>query len=57
MRVEFRRLPLNAIQCQLGHANLGTPSIYLRGIDTEEIIATVRAGRAPMMSATAGLRL
>jgi integrase len=32
-------------------------SIYLQGIDTEEIIATVHARRAPMMSATAGLRL
>jgi hypothetical protein len=39
------------------HANLGTTSIYLQGIDTEEIIATVHARRAPMMSATAGLRL
>jgi integrase len=48
---------LNVIQRQLGHANLGTTSIYLQGIDTEEIIATVHAGRAPMMSATAGLRL
>jgi site-specific recombinase XerD len=45
------------IQRQLGHANLGTTSIYLQGIDTEEIIATVHACRAPMMSATAGLRL
>jgi site-specific recombinase XerD len=50
-------VPLNIIQRQLGHANLGTTSIYLQGIDTEEIIATVRARRAPMMSATAGLRL
>jgi integrase/recombinase XerD len=49
--------PLNIIQGQLGHANLGTTSIYLQGIDTEEIIATVHARRAPMMSATAGLRL
>jgi hypothetical protein len=31
--------------------------IYLQGIDTEEIIATAHARRAPMMSATAGLRL
>jgi integrase/recombinase XerD len=47
---------LNIIQRQLGHANLGTTSIYLQGIDTEEIIG---AGprQAPMMSATAGLRL
>jgi hypothetical protein len=32
-------------------------STYLQGIDPEEIIATVRTRRAPMMSATAGLRL
>lgn len=50
-------VPLNIIQRQLGHANLGTTSIYLQGIDTEEIIATVHTRRAPMMSATAGLRL
>jgi site-specific recombinase XerD len=50
-------VPLNVIQRQLGHANLGTTSIYLQGIDTEEIIATVHARRAPMTSATAGLRL
>src|SRR3954464_2555250 len=56
--VELARegVPLNVIQRQLGHANLGTTSIYLQGIDTEEIIATVDARRAPMMSATAGLR-
>jgi integrase/recombinase XerD len=45
------------IQRQLGHANLGTTSIYFQGIDTEEIIATVHGRRAPMMSATAGLQL
>jgi integrase len=50
-------VPLNIIQRQLGHANLGTTSIYLQGMDPEEIIATVRARRAPMMSASAGLRL
>jgi site-specific recombinase XerD len=57
--VELARegVPLNVIQRQLGHANLGTTSIYLQGIDTEEIIATVHGRRAPMMSATAGLRL
>jgi integrase/recombinase XerD len=57
--VELARegVPLNVIQRQLGHANLGTASIYLQGIDTEEIIATVHARRAPMMSATAGLQL
>jgi site-specific recombinase XerD len=48
---------LNIIQRQLGHANLGTTSIYLQGIDPEEIIATVHARRAPMMSASAGLGL
>jgi hypothetical protein len=32
-------------------------SIYLQGIDTDEIIATVHARHAPMMSATAGLQL
>ena len=48
---------LNVIQRQLGHANLGTTSIYLQGIDIEEIISTVHARRAPMMSATAGLQL
>jgi hypothetical protein len=40
-------VPLNIIQRQLGHANLGTTSIYLRGIDPEEIIATVHLRRAP----------
>jgi integrase/recombinase XerD len=54
---ELKRVALNIIQRQLGHANLGTTSIYLQGIETEEIIATVHARRAPMRSATAGLRL
>ena len=53
--VELARegVPLNVIQRQLGHVSLGTTSIYLQGIDTEEIIATVHARRAPMMSASA----
>ena len=57
--VELARegVPLNVIQRQLGHANLGTTSVYLQGIDVEEIIATVHSRRAPMMSATAGLQL
>ena len=57
--VELARegVALNVIQRQLGHANLGTTSIYLQGIDTAEIIATVNPRRAPMMSATAGLQL
>jgi site-specific recombinase XerD len=48
-------VPLNIIQ--LGHVNLGTTSIYLQGIDPEEIIAAVRTRSAPMMSASAELRL
>ena len=58
-RLELARegVPLNIIQRQLGHANLGTTSIYLQGIDPEEIITAVHARRAPMMSATAGLGL
>ena len=48
---------LNIIQRQLGHANLGTTSTYLQGIDPEEIIAAVHVRRAPMISASAGLRL
>jgi site-specific recombinase XerD len=57
--VELARegVPLNVIQRQLGHANLGTTSIYLQGIDTEEIIATVHNRRAPMMSASARLHI
>jgi Phage integrase family len=39
-------LPLNIIQRQLGHANLGTTSIYLQGIDPEEIISTVWTRRS-----------
>jgi integrase/recombinase XerD len=50
-------VPLNIIQRQLGHANLGTTSLYLQGIDPGEIIAMVDMRRAPMMSASAGLRL
>jgi site-specific recombinase XerD len=50
-------VPLNIIQRQLGHTNLGTTSIYLQGIDPEEILSAVRARRAPMMTASAGLRL
>jgi len=50
-------VPLNIIQRQLGHVNLGTTSIYLQGIDPEEVITAVRTRRAPMMSASAGLKL
>jgi site-specific recombinase XerD len=50
-------VPLNVIQRQLGHTNLGVTSIYLQGIDNAEIIAAVHARRAPMIPASAGLRL
>jgi DNA-binding transcriptional MerR regulator len=43
-------VPLNIIQRQLGHTNLGTTSIYLQRIDPEEIITAVRTRRPPMMS-------
>jgi integrase len=47
---------LVVIQRQLGHVNLGITSVYLQGIDSSEIIETVHARRAPMISANAGLR-
>jgi site-specific recombinase XerD len=57
--VEMARegVPLNVIQRQLGHANLGITSVYLQGIDNTEIIDTVHARRAPMIPASAGLHL
>ena len=42
-------VPLNVIQRQLGHRNLGVTSIYLQGIDPDEIIQTVHARRPPMI--------
>ena len=42
-------VPLNVIQRQLGHANLGITSVYLQGIDNAEIIDTVHWRRAPMI--------
>jgi site-specific recombinase XerD len=56
--VEMARegVPLNVIQRQLGHANLGITSVYLQGIDNAEIIDTIHARRAPMIPASAGLR-
>jgi site-specific recombinase XerD len=55
--VEMARegVPLNVIQRQLGHANLGVTSIYLEGIDSGEIIKTVHNRSAPMVSAAAAL--
>jgi site-specific recombinase XerD len=57
--VELARegVPLNVIQRQLGHADLGVTSIYLQGIDNAEIITTINGRRAPMMPASAGLHL
>jgi site-specific recombinase XerD len=57
--VELARegVPLIVIQRQLGHSNLGTTSIYLQGIDNEEIIETVHARRAPMIPVSTPLRL
>lgn len=57
--VEMARegVPLNIIQRQLGHTNLGITSIYLDGIDIGEIVAAVHCRSAPVISASAGLRL
>jgi hypothetical protein len=41
----------------LGHRNLGVTSIYLQGIDPDEIIQTVHAHRPPMIPASVGLSL
>jgi hypothetical protein len=51
------RIPLPLIHPQLGHSHLSTTGTYLEGINTEEIISTVHARRAPMMPATADLAL
>jgi hypothetical protein len=48
-------VPLIVIQRQLGHSNLGITSVYLQGIDSGEIIETVRARRAPMIPVSASL--
>jgi site-specific recombinase XerD len=57
--VELARegIAVNLIQRQLGHTDLGTTATYLQGIDPAEIIEAVHARRAPMIPATAGLRL
>jgi hypothetical protein len=44
-------------QRQLGHSSLGITSVYLQGIDSAEIIDTVHARRAPVISVNASLRL
>ena len=55
--VEMSRegVPLQVIQRQLGHADLGITSVYLRGIDNTEIIHTVHERAAPMIPANARL--
>ena len=50
-------VPLNVIQRQLGHADLGVTSVYLQGIDNTEVISTVRSRLAPTMPASAGLTM
>jgi len=57
--VEMARegVPLIVIQRQLGHTNLGITSIYLQGIDSTEIIDTVHARHAPMVSVHSSLSL
>jgi site-specific recombinase XerD len=57
--VEMAResVALIVIQRQLGHSNLGITSVYLQGIDSGEIIETVHARRAPMISVSASLRM
>ena len=57
--VELARegVSLPIIQRQLGHSYVSTTSVYLQGIDVEEIIGVIRSRRAPMMHASAGLEL
>jgi hypothetical protein len=50
-------VPLDVIQRQLGHSNLGVTSVYLQGIDSAEVFNAVHDRRPPMMPATAGLNL
>jgi site-specific recombinase XerD len=52
--VEMSRegISLLVIQRQLGHADLGITSAYLRGIDSTEIIHAVHERPAPMIPAT-----
>ncbi len=55
--VELARagVPINIIQRQLGHTDLGTTSTYLQGIDPSEIVTAVHSRRPPMMPASAAL--
>jgi site-specific recombinase XerD len=55
--VEMARegVPINVIQRQLGHCNLGVTSVYLEGIDNAEIIDIVHSRSAPMIPASTAL--
>jgi site-specific recombinase XerD len=55
--VEMARegVPLNVIQRQLGHADLGITSVYLQGIDSGEIVDVVHGRRAPVIPAAVAL--
>ena len=46
---------MNVIQRQLGHADLGITSVYLRGIDSGEIVEIVHSRRAPVIPAAVAL--
>lgn len=48
-------MPLSVIQRQLGHADLGITSTYLRGIDSTEIIHVVHERPAPMIPGSSPL--
>ncbi|HEY1519404.1 MAG TPA: tyrosine-type recombinase/integrase [Solirubrobacteraceae bacterium] len=57
--VELARegVPLPVIQRQLGHSYVSTTSVYLQGINAQEIISAIHARRAPMIRVSAGLEL
>ena len=50
-------VPLMVIQRQLGHYDLAITSVYLQGIDNSEIIDTIYARAAPVIPASARLKL
>ena len=47
-------MPLNIIQRQLGHTDLGVTPTYLQGIDNAGIVNAVHARKAPMMRRAQG---
>jgi site-specific recombinase XerD len=55
--VELARegVPIDIIQRQLGHTDLGTTGTYLQGIDPSEILYAVNSRRPPMVPASAAL--